>query len=179
MLFVVSGPTGSGKDSVINNLVAMHKGAYRVPSTVTRNARPGETGYRYLSHAEFDQRVQNGEFLEYVNVHGTDFYGTLKADLVGAENCDAPVFKVIDVDGYQKLKEAHIKCISIFIDIEDLQELKRRIISRGESEESAEIRLSRVRYECDHKNEFDYIVSAPNLEELTQKCEKIVCSYLK
>ena len=178
MFFVFSGPTGAGKDTVINKLMLRHRGSYRVPSTITRSARPGETGYRYISHAEFEQRIENGEFLEYVNVHGADYYGTLKEDVVGAESCDVPVFKCIDVDGYKKLKEQGVKCISIFISIDDLDELKRRIIGRGESEESAEIRLARVRYELSKKNEFDYVVSSRDLEELTQKCDDIVCKHL-
>ena len=175
MLFVFAGPTGAGKDSVINNLVERYIDSYKVPSTVTRARRSGEnTGYRYVSHQEFEKLVKQDAFLEYVNVHGNDFYGTLKSDIAGACEAKVPVFKILDVDGYKKVKDAGLDCTGIFIDILDLNELRRRILLRGETKEATEMRLSRVKYERTMAKYFDYIVSDPDLNKLVDKCAAII-----
>ena len=131
MLFVISGPTGSGKDTVLNNLIEAVDGSRKMPSTVTRNPRIGETGYRYISVEEFKKRIANDEFVEYVQVFGSDYYGTLKKDLKIAQESDKVFFKILDVDGFLKFKVQKIPCVSIFItgDV-DAKELKKRIINR-------------------------------------------------
>lgn len=178
MLFILSGPTGSGKDTIIQELLLQIKDSYKVPSTVTRAKRAGEIGYRYVSHNEFNDMIKQNAFLEYVNVHGDDYYGTLKSDIADAETNSKVAIKILDVDGYCKIKELGIRCIGIFIDISDLDELKRRIISRGETEENAQIRLNRVEYERERKINYDYIVNCGTIKQNVEKCKEIILKSL-
>lgn len=178
MLFVISGPTGSGKDSVINMLLKEFKNSYKVPSTVTRQQRPGEEGYRYVTKQEFLQMVSNDEFLEFVNVYGTDYYGTLKTDLKDAVESPIPVFRILDVDGYIKIKEMGIKCVSIFINVVSKDELARRIYLRGETKEDIKRRIARVDYELEKSKNYDYVLNGETLQDNLESCIYIVNKHL-
>ena len=179
MLFIISGPTGSGKDTIIQSLLEEIDGSYKVPSTVTRAKRPGEVGYHYVSHAQFNDLINKNAFLEYVNVHGDDYYGTLKSDIADAETNDKIAIKILDVVGYQKIKDMGIECTGIFIDIGDIEELERRIILRGESKQNAKLRLDRVKFELDCKKYYDYVIGCSTLDENIAKCKQIILKTMK
>ncbi len=176
MLFILSGPTGVGKDTIIQEVrKTVH--LVRVPSCVTRKKRQGEVGYRYFTKNEFLQIANNGEFLEYVKVHGEDYYGTLIADVKDAQNSKQKYIKILDVLGYKKIKQQGVKCIGIFIDPPSKDELKQRIINRGESEGSANLRLSRVDMELSMAKEYDHRVVNKKLDTCVKEVIKIINSY--
>lgn len=180
MLFIISGPTGSGKDTLLSGLLEAIDGSTKLPSTVTRAPRIGETGYRYVSQQEFKKKIENDEFVEYVQVFGSDYYGTLKSDLAKATQKQTAYFKILDVDGYLLFKQKQIPCVSIFITGGvDALALKNRIIKRGESQDDAEIRIARIDYEIEKSKEYDYVVSEKTIEGTFEKCLKIVLDYLK
>ena len=175
MLFIISGPTGSGKDTVLHNLIEEIDGSRKLPSTATRAPRIGEVGYRYLSVEEFEQKIKNDEFVEYVQVFGSDYYGTLKKDLDSASDSKRAYFKILDVDGYMKFKAQKIPCVSIFITGgTTANELKERILKRGEKEQDATVRISRMEYELSFAKEYDYVVSDNTILGTFKKCLKIV-----
>ena len=178
MLFVISGPTGSGKDTVISELLKEFPNSYKMPSTVTRAMRPGEEGYRYVSVAEFEKLIKEDKLLEYGKVHGTDYYGTLKEDIKDSIESETPVFRILDVDGYQKIKEKNIKCVGIFLWVLDKDELARRIYLRGEDSEDIKRRIARVDYELEMSKHYDHIINSNSLEQNVNECIKIVKSYL-
>ena len=178
MLFVISGPTGSGKDTVISELLKEFKGSYKMPSTVTRAQRPGEEGYRYVSVAEFENLIKEDKLLEYGKVHGTDYYGTLKEDIADSIESDTAVFRILDVDGYQNIKKQKIKCVGIFLWVLDKDELARRIYLRGENSEDIKRRIARVDYELEMSKHYDYVVDCGSLEQSVEKCIEIVKNHL-
>lgn len=177
MLFIISGPTGVGKDSILQQVCKQRK-IQRVPSSVTRDRRPGEVGYHYFTKDQFEQKIQAGEFLEYVHVHGKDYWGTLKNDINVAVNSKDAYVKILDVVGYKKIKDLGIDCIGIFIDPPSKAELKRRIIERGESEQSAELRLSRVDYEMSQAYLYNYRVLNEDLDKCINQIISIMDSHL-
>lgn len=178
MLFVISGPTGSGKDTVISELLKELDGSYKMPSTVTRTQRPGEEGYRYVSVADFEQLIKEDKLLEYGKVHGTDYYGTLKADIKDSIESNVPVFRILDVDGYQNIKKQNIKCVGIFLWVLDKDELARRIYLRGEDSEDIKRRIARVDYELEMSEHYDHIVNCGDLEKSVEECIQIVKNYM-
>lgn len=178
MLFVISGPTGSGKDTVISELLKEFPLSYKMPSTVTRKPRPGEEGYRYVSVAEFKKFIEQDKLLEYGQVHGTDYYGTLKVDMADSIESDIPVFRILDVDGFQNIKKMNIKCVGIFLWVLDKDELARRIYLRGEDSEDIKRRIARVDYELEMSKNYDYVVNSGSLEESVKTCIEIVKKHM-
>lgn len=178
MLIVLSGVSGSGKNTVIDNLIKNNKNFRVFKSATTRKARNEEKKkgvYIFLSEEEFNEKIRNNQFFEYEKVHD-NFYGILKDQLeLVSKNKELNYIRDIDVNGNIKLRNyfPRDEILSIFLDAPD-EILKERLIKRGEKKESIEKRLARAEFERKHKKDYDLIIENLNLENtLNIICNKI------
>ncbi|MCT4613066.1 MAG: guanylate kinase [Clostridia bacterium] len=178
-LFIISGTTACGKNTLINRVLKDDMGLTLIPSFVTRGMRDGESQgnpYIFMSEEEFMKLVNNNEMFEYENVHKGVYYGTHQKTYEYAVENGYDVIKDIDVNGAEKYKE-HFKekAILIFIKTSTKEVLRQRIVDRhGEDEEQIENRLSRVDYELSKESNYDYVVINDDLEKAVTDLEKII-----
>lgn len=183
-LIIIAGPSGAGKGTILsafkdNEELNLH---FSISAT-TRAPRSGEIDgvhYYFLTKEDFDQRVQNGEFLEHEDFHSAS-YGTLKSQvekqLAEGEN----VLFDIDVNGAMNIKNIYgNRAISIFIMPPSLEVLRQRLIGRGtESMEKIEERLSRAEYEMSFAEKFDEVIVNDILEVAQVEAEALVEDFLE
>lgn len=173
ILFIISGPAGVGKTTVVNallNFVPQNKLKRSITAT-TRNPRPEETNgshYFFISEKDFQKKIQNDELLEYALVHGNTYYGSLKQEIIRNISQGINILLVIDVQGYFKIIEKHlnIKIVSIFIKPITIETLYTRLINRG-TETIPEInnRLHTAKYELQFVNKYKYVINSGTREE--------------
>lgn len=171
-LFVISGPSGAGKGTLVSRIMERVPDAWLSISVTTRDPREGEVdGVHYLFYddARFDELAAQDGFLEWAQVHDHK-YGT-PAQLV-REHLEAgcQVILEIDVQGAfqvrKRVPEAHL----VFIEPPSLEELERRLRSRGtEDEESIALRMKNAELEMSHKMEYDIRFVNDNLDECTDE----------
>ena len=158
MLIIVSGPSGSGKNTVINALLEKVYNLEPFKSCTTRPMRPGcENDYYYLTEEEFEKKRKNNEFFETEMVHQGIWYGVLNKSIDDVIKGEKHYIKDIDVNGADKIAnflvgKTHV--IKIFVDAPN-EILKERLLKRGESEEKANLRVSRAEYERTFKDRYD------------------------
>ena len=172
MFIVVSGISASGKNTVINRLLAERKNLRVLDrsSGTTRQPRPSDSSfntYCFMTKDEFEKGIANGKFFEYENVHG-NYYGTLLHRLeYVAENQDYDFMRDIDVKGNRNLKKFFQgKCpmVSIFLDAPD-DIIRQRLLARGDTLEEIEKRISRGELERSYKPDYDLVVENIDIEK--------------
>ena len=183
ILFVVSAPSGAGKTTLVEAIRKTPNVFYSVSCT-TRVPRAGEIDhqdYQFLSAAEFQRRVANGDFLEHAQVHG-DFYGTLREPVVTNLRNGIDVLIDIDTQGAASIRSCSDPFISdalvdIFIMPPNLEELRRRLRKRGtETEEQIERRLKNGAREMERWREYRYTIISRSMEEDLQKFKQIMAA---
>ena len=156
---IISGPAGSGKSTLINNILAGPYGGEfcSALSVTTRSPREGEkdgVDYRFISREEFERLLSSNMFLEYTEYCG-DFYGLCKSNLPE----DKHAIFIVDINGAQMLKKEYPNAISIMILPPDFKTQRERLLLRGsESDESLTKRLVQTAYDLEHLNDYDYII---------------------
>ena len=176
-IFIISGPSGSGQDSVINGLkekISLDK----IITTTTRKMRPEDTegiSYYFISKEEFKRKIQNGDFFEYVIEDNGNYYGGTYAELERAKKSTQPVIWKIDYKGVLTAKKIlpEAKSILIYIPIELIES---RLKRRGESNKTIKDRLEYAKGWYANENIFDYKVTNKEgkLEETIRKVAKII-----
>lgn len=160
-LFVVAAPSGAGKTSLVNALVARDPRLEISVSFTTRPPRPGEEDgvhYHFIEPGAFKQRRDAGEFLEHAEVFG-NLYGTHRATTEAILAQGRDVILEIDWQGARQVKSAFPDCCSIFILPPSLAALRERLGTRAQdSEEVIAGRMAKARAEISHCPEFDYVV---------------------
>lgn len=161
-LIIFSGPSGSGKDTLLKELFARHPEIKLSISSITRPMRVGEVEgekYHFISREEFEERLSRDEFLEH-NVYVDNYYGTPKKPVLDAiENGDDIILE-IDVNGAAVVREKMKDAISIFVMPPSYRELARRLVGRGtDSDEVIAQRMNAALSEIERAYEYDYIVT--------------------
>ncbi|MGB7541175.1 MAG: guanylate kinase [Burkholderiales bacterium] len=179
-LFIVAAPSGAGKSSLVNTLLAEDKQLALSISYTTRPPRPGEQNgrdYHFVERATFEAMLDRGEFLESAEVHGNR-YGTSQKWIREARAKGLDLVLEIDWQGAQQVRRIFPEAVGIFILPPSMTELERRLRSRGkDSEDSIRTRLANAREEISHVAEFDYVIINNNFEEARQDLAAIVRAF--
>ena len=174
---VISAPSGTGKDTLVKGFNEKYNFFEEIITCTTRQPRPGEVNgknYHFLSPDDFKKQIQEGEFLEYENVYGDTFYGTRRKDVNKALEKGKNAVLIIDVNGAKKIKEMRPNTVSLFITPPSMQELERRLTSRGtETADKIQQRLARAEYELAQKDNFDIILQNDNISESVEEMAQI------
>lgn len=184
-VIILSAPSGSGKSTIIKALMRNYPEldlhfSISATSRPPRGAERDGVEYYFLSSEEFRMRVRRGDFLEYMEVYEGCFYGTLKEEvdrrLAAGENivCD------IDVVGATNIKRIYgDEALAVFIQPPGLDELRRRLVSRGtETPEAVENRMARAAYELSCASQFDIVVINDELEEAVQRMRTVIGTFI-
>jgi guanylate kinase len=161
LLFVLSAPSGTGKDSVINALKEQGQDFYVVASVTTRAPRPGEEEgkpYHFVSQEKFQQLVEEDELLEYAKVHG-NWYGQPRQAIRDNLRAGRDVLLKIDVQGAATVRSKVPQAIFIFLVPSSFEELSQRLVKRHtETEEERLRRLADAHQELAQQDWYDYVV---------------------
>jgi guanylate kinase len=160
-LFVVVAPSGAGKTSLVNAMLAVERGIRLSVSYTTRAPREGEVEgreYNFVARPAFERMIAAGDFLEYADVYG-NYYGTsrtwIESELAGEHD----VLLEIDWQGARQVRRLFPHMVGIFVLPPSLAELRRRLTDRGtDSPEVIERRMAGARKEISHVLEFEYII---------------------
>lgn len=179
-LFVVSGPSGVGKGTLVAKVSGDRPSLGLTVSATTRLPRPGEAdgvSYYFMDDAEFSRRVSQGEFLEWANVHGHR-YGTLLSEVRRNLSEGRSLILEIDVQGGLNVRRIHPDAVLVFIEPPSMDELEHRLRGRGtEDEASIECRLENARREMEMGESYDVRIVNDDLERAAQELERTIDLY--
>ena len=185
MLVILSGVSGSGKDTIKKEIIKRMKNVETLPSITSRKPRVGEeegVQYHFVTKEEFEEKIKNNEFYEY-DLHHDNYYGTSKKIMTDKINSGKIIIKDIEVNGTQnlvKLLKNDIKIVTIFLKVEK-EELIRRLQHRGDNltEEEMNLRLSRLEYEESKIKLYDYVIKNDELEKTVNIIISIIENEMK
>lgn len=177
-LFVISGCSGVGKGTVINEFMSRNgKDFVLSVSCTTRNPRQGEidgVNYFFLTRDEFEQNIAQDKFLEYAQFAG-NYYGTKKKYIKQKFDEGFNIILEIETQGALQVKEKMPEAILIFIAPPSIEELEKRLRGRHtEDEETIQKRLAQVKIELERSQKYDYTVINDNVDRAVKEIENIV-----
>jgi guanylate kinase len=178
-LFIISAPSGAGKSSLVNALLAEDANLALSVSYTTRAPRPGEVEgreYHFVDARTFAAMLERGDFLESAEVHGNR-YGTSRQWIQDARARGLDIVLEIDWQGARQVRKTFPEAVSVFIlpPAPPIEELERRLRSRGQDTEDAIARrLANARDEIRHAGEFDYVIINKEFEEARRDLSAIV-----
>jgi guanylate kinase len=180
-LFVLSGPSGVGKSTLIKHVMGRVPGVEFSVSATTRGPRAGEQDgvhYHFLTQAQFDEKVGQDAFLEHASVYDRS-YGTLAEPVLSAIESGRSVLLDIDVQGARQVKARYPDCVRIFILAPSLAVLEQRLKARGTDDaEVLRRRMAQVGLQLQGAPEFDYVVLNDELEPACAVIEGIFLAEL-
>lgn len=177
MLILFSGPSGVGKDTVLDVVLNKDKSLQKSISLTTRNIRDNETDgkdYYFISFPKFKDMISNGEVLEYAQ-YGENMYGTPKAPVDKWLSEGKTVILKIEVQGAKNIKEMYPDSIGVFLLPPSMEELERRLRSRGtEDEADIQRRLEIARDEIHKSVDYDYFVINEDIDSASDDVLTII-----
>ncbi len=178
-LIIVSGPSGSGKDTILKKVFEKLPEIKFSISTITRDMRPGEVEgekYNFVSREYFEEMIKNDLLLEYNNYVG-NYYGTPKAPVDKAIAEGFEIIVEVDVNGAKNIKKCREDAIMVFIMPPSYEELNRRLSARGtDAPEVIEKRMKAALGEIAEAENYDYIVVNDDLDEAVEDFVTIIKS---
>lgn len=183
-IIIITAPSGSGKTSITQYLLKNYPQLAFSVSAATRKARGNEVhgkDYYFLTAEDFKQKIQANAFIEWEMVYEGKYYGTLKSELQRIwQNNQVPMLD-IDVKGAIHVQQQFPgTAMSLFIQPPSVEELKRRLESRGtETADSLQDRVNKAAYEISFKHHFDHVIVNDDLATACATAEKLVRSFLE
>lgn len=179
-LFVISGPSGAGKGTLLSKVIERIPDAWVSVSATTRSPRPGEeegVHYYFLDKDHFLELVNHDGFLEWAKVHD-NYYGTLKESVLEHMKAGEQVILEIDVQGALQVRNVIPEAHLVFIEPPSLEELERRLRSRGtESDDVISSRMKTAEVELAQKMEYDIQVVNDDLEQAVNELTAVINSF--
>jgi guanylate kinase len=176
-ILVLSAPSGGGKSTLAQAVMTRTPGIVRSVTYTTRPRRPGEKDgydYHFLSQAEFERRRREGQFLEWVTVHG-HLYGTSRPDVARLCEQGLDVLLVIDYQGAASLRRQGVDALYVFILPPSLAALEQRLRQRNSDSDAAlHTRLANAPTEMAQYQHYDYVIVNDDQEVATQQLQAII-----
>ncbi|MDI3546408.1 MAG: guanylate kinase [Halanaerobiales bacterium] len=176
-LFVLSGPSGVGKGTILARLLADFDQVEYSVSATTRKPRQGEIDgrdYFFLSEEEFFRMVEKDQFIEWAKVHN-NYYGTPRKYVDETLKAGKDIILEIDIQGAKQVKEDYPEAVFIFLAPPSLEELENRLERRGsEDEKNKEIRLRNAKGEMREIVNYDYKIVNEEIDETVEKLKAII-----
>jgi len=182
-IIIITAPSGAGKTSITQFLLNKYPLLSFSISAATRKPRAGEANgeqYYFMSEEQFKTKIDTNEFVEWEMVYEGNYYGTLKTELQRIwDQGKTPVLD-IDVKGAIHIQQEFGKnCLSIFIEPPSVNELRKRLESRGsETAESLATRINKASYEISFSHQFQHTIVNHNLETACEDTEKLIKNFL-
>lgn len=178
-LIVISGPSGSGKGTIISELQKINNNIWLSISMTSREPRSNDIlneTYYFVSKEEFEDKINNDEFLEYAK-YNDNYYGTPKSSIIDKLNNGIDVILEIEIQGALKVKEIMPEAIFIFILPPSMKELRRRLVNRKtESVDKILARFKTAYQEINEVTKYNYVVVNDDLENAVNKVNSILLS---
>lgn len=176
-LLIFSGPSGSGKDTVIKEILERDEKTVVSVSMTTRSPRPGEVdgvSYYYVSHEEFEKKIANDEMLEWAK-YGDNYYGTPKAPVSKWISEGKTVILEIEVQGADKIRAKYPGVRTMFLMPPSMHVLKSRLSGRNtESDDEILKRITIAKEEIGRANDYDYIIVNNRLEDTVEDVLEVI-----
>jgi len=184
-LIIFSAPSGSGKTTIVHHLLDTNRNLGFSISACTRDkrGRSEENGkdYYFLTPAEFKQKIDAHEFVEWEEVYPGAYYGTLKSEVERVWEQGKHVLFDVDVRGGLSIKEHYgDRALAVFVKVPSEAELAQRLRGRGtETDDSLSRRLFKVKFEMSFQDQFDVILVNDDLDTALAKAQKLVDDFLQ
>ncbi len=183
-LVIFSAPSGAGKTTIVKQLLQKNLNLEFSVSATCREARKNEINgkdYYFLSQEQFQEKIDNEEFLEWEEVYLGTRYGTLKSEVERIRNLGKNVIFDVDVVGGLNIKNFYgDDSLAIFVQPPSVKELEKRLRFRStETEDKIQVRLAKAKHELSYAEHFDVIIVNDNLEEAIKNAETVISQFLK
>ena len=183
-IIIITAPSGAGKTSITRYLLQKYPYLAFSISAATRQPRGNEkdgVDYYFISEEDFKKRIAANEFVEWEMVYQGKYYGTLHSELNRIWQQQQVPLLDIDVKGAIHVQQQYPEqCFSLFIEPPSLDELKKRLLSRGtENAESLEARIGKAAFEISFKNYFDQVIVNDRLEDACAAADKAIGDFLR
>lgn len=179
LLVVLSGPSGVGKDAVLDRMKSQDRSLHFAVTATTRPRRSKEldgVNYHFVSRDRFQQMVSNDELLEWAEVYG-NHYGVPRQQVEEALEGGRDVVVKVDVQGAMTIKRAMPQAVLIFLVAPSIEEMKARLRNRRtESAEDMERRIATAGHEMSQRDQFDYVVVNDEVGRAVARIEDIIKS---